>query len=398
MKKIALITFALITACAPRPQGPPNEAREDSIYFFHGRPEALLANAEAHNKSFITVKNYTAFNGFYLSSGFIDTSHSFYSRARGPRNIKAGQEPNKTLRVRTIGEDDTYSMTFNSSTGLAGYQSKIAGAFTFGFTADKNGNLNLTKFNDGKRNFEIDPDTVYYSMHKNQEYFSLSFPIYYSDGTSQYLTMHMAKTKELKWIQEDTRYYYMVAAGVRVGWDQSKPVELSLCGIKSKELKTLILESIDEWKKHLQGRLEIQTKIYEAYPPYLDLNSHCIYLIEDFQTKPEPEFKNTGATRSAIYDTILDSDIFLLKREIDKYTLLDRFFKYPDSRNLLKSIIIHEIGHFLGLAHQFDEEDLDKKDLKQTIPSIMGYDERITSIQSYDIQAIQYLYPFKKSK
>lgn len=52
-------------------------------------------------------------------------------------------------------------------------------------------------------------------------------------------------------------------------------------------------------------------------------------------------------------------------------------------REDMKANVSHEFGHMLGLGHPFESK----------VDSIMGYDEKITTLTDYDVKAVQALYP-----
>ena len=73
---------------------------------------------------------------------------------------------------------------------------------------------------------------------------------------------------------------------------------------------------------------------------------------------------------------IIDADVMIWVKENEKFgTTLE-------NTSNLQATVAHEIGHFLGLDHQFDKN----------ITSIMSY-ARVTYVTSYDTEAIARLYP-----
>lgn len=56
-----------------------------------------------------------------------------------------------------------------------------------------------------------------------------------------------------------------------------------------------------------------------------------------------------------------------------------------DNNKLLKRVLLHELGHILGLYHAFNEN------------SIMSYND-VYSLQTYDIHCLRKLYPFLLKK
>jgi hypothetical protein len=151
------------------------------------------------------------------------------------------------------------------------------------------------------------------------------------------------------------------------------------CGAPSAKIENIYRNGIDMWSQALARRLKVVTKSLYTYPPFSDLNTHCIYTVNNYQTLPGDNVMNPGTTYT-VGDTfqgkLLDSDIMIWVKENEKagQTL--------EERSSLQKTIAHEFGHFLGLDHQFSN----------SLTSIMSYDG-INWVTSYDQEAIIQLYP-----
>ncbi len=194
----------------------------------------------------------------------------------------------------------------------------------------------------------------------------------------------------------DTAYNYILGPGVKLAWDQSKDVDVTICdkahagGLYSRKVE----EAVEEWQPHLEGRLRLGFKyISEACPPFSDVNTHVVTFVPDWVELQGPDFMiaaSTGIVRDYYQSRIVDADIFLFEAEWNEalssvqagLTLASSEVSQSEAlRNEIKWTMAHELGHLLGLDHQFDG----------TL-SVMSYDDA-KSIYSYDQRAIQELYP-----
>jgi hypothetical protein len=78
---------------------------------------------------------------------------------------------------------------------------------------------------------------------------------------------------------------------------------------------------------------------------------------------------------------LLDADIMIWVKENEKNKTVLADIDY------FQSVITHEMGHVLGLHHQFDKN----------VPSIMGY-SGVDAITYYDDEALKELYPLILNK
>ncbi len=136
------------------------------------------------------------------------------------------------------------------------------------------------------------------------------------------------------------------------------------------------------WNGALARRLKIVTKTLSTYPPFSDLNTHCIYSADNYQTTFSGEIMNAGSTIT-IGDTfqgkLVHSNIIIWLKENAKAGIpLDD----KSSLRRLRRVIAHEFGHMLGLHHQFSDD----------IESIMSY-KGVEWITDYDYEVIARLYP-----
>jgi len=192
----------------------------------------------------------------------------------------------------------------------------------------------------------------------------------------------------------DKAYKYMLGPGLRTGWSQDHSVELSTCEfISNPELSRSVSQGVAPWAAVLKNRLDLSEKIYKKCPPFSDLNFHGFYFIRDW-IEVLGDYGVLGRASNS-YDLrrgeIIDSDIFILLSEWDEGLSkqgVDVFkpgvlSSNPKVKEMMISTFIHEIGHFLGLHHQFDGT-----------ASVMSYEKGSRlHLTSYDKKAVQALYP-----
>jgi hypothetical protein len=159
---------------------------------------------------------------------------------------------------------------------------------------------------------------------------------------------------------------------------------LQVCGIEDPRLIQDIRDSAKQWNQHLPQYAQVQVVIPDTYPPHSDLNTMCVYSVQDFLKETRPNVGRLGETL-VVFDhgrgVIHDADVFLLESEFKKFPVP---MMSEIRRQEREWVILHELGHLLGLDHQFDGT-----------PSIMSYEEQGPTLKLYDIQAIQELYPEK---
>ncbi len=162
---------------------------------------------------------------------------------------------------------------------------------------------------------------------------------------------------------------------------REKQVELSLCGFRQKILKDAVHRAIAQWQVALKDKLSIRvTEIESNFPPYSDLNRNCIYWIDGYKMTDNIKIVHGGASLGLPSPdglALVSSDIFLFSSEFLKYN----FTSLIDFAKGVETVALHEVGHFLGLAHPFDKN----------VPSVMNYQDRDT-LTDYDLKALHSLY------
>jgi hypothetical protein len=191
-------------------------------------------------------------------------------------------------------------------------------------------------------------------------------------------------------------FYYIYGVGVKIIWPQDKLREVRLCHPPSPEVSNAFKQALGAWNENLKGRFELTTTTASSCPPFSDLNTQTATVLDGW-IEIEGQQGQSGITKwfvDAPKGEILDADIFVYRSELAENYGVYRPGKDVTSVDAAKDSGVyafyfetfqHELGHLLGLHHQFN------KDVK----SVMGYDSSVKTLQPYDIQAIQALYPLK---
>ncbi|MBK7845443.1 MAG: hypothetical protein IPJ71_17490 [Bdellovibrionales bacterium] len=177
-------------------------------------------------------------------------------------------------------------------------------------------------------------------------------------------------------------FNYIFGKGVKIPWNNKSPLPVKICGAETRKIEKTIREAVASWTQLLTDRLEIKLEAVDIYPPFSDLNFHCIQIVDNYLVEQNPQIAKeaiTIGTSNLITNQMQDSDIFIFAKEREKY---GDFFGYIKS---LVRTARHEFGHLLTLDHQFELE------------SVMSYKPEESQCSLYDAMAIANLYPHTKS-
>jgi len=249
------------------------------------------------------------------------------------------------------------------------------------FKVSDQNTLELRALRSGEVREEI--DLLHYSLHLEKDAMSFLFRIElpelgpgivsFSFGVNYNQHDNLEMT--------DQAFNYILGPGAMVGWDQQEELLIELCD-QGDSYDALFAESMALWQAPLQDRLTLLARKSTGYPPFSDLNNHCIYLIDDRLVIQQQESAIPGLTTSIFNQTknkIIDSTVFIWLAEWGKF--LNNLPKEKLSQKKLL-VLAHEVGHLLGLDHQFKK------------PSVMSYEhENLKGLTDYDRRAIRALYP-----
>ncbi|MCB0350618.1 MAG: hypothetical protein KDD38_05505 [Bdellovibrionales bacterium] len=191
------------------------------------------------------------------------------------------------------------------------------------------------------------------------------------------------KIKKTPAATTDSQYYFLNGPGVKYRWAQNKTLDLDICGSAPDPFTNDVLLAQNTWNNALKTKLKINVnKTPKETRPFSDLNQRCLSVIDGYLSEPDPRAASFGMTLNVSDDEkheFIDGDIFIMASEFKKANVDMMNPAYDQTR---KITVLHEMGHLLGLDHQFDGP-----------VSIMGYDFSLTPmLYDYDQAAISALY------
>lgn len=387
---ILIIMFALtsLTSCGKKKNHRSSENAVVKSYFVKGDTLEIIKDTVNNPNSFITKDNFINFDGYILSNIVQFTPVEEIVKEKDPNSsIEEGHESNEIDLTKVNRENYRFnfsktndSLIFKDNENSYILKFKLVGSI-----------YQLTHLQVDKNIYPV--NEIHYSLKQDQNAFSILFYVKTDDNLITLLNFSFYKELE-KFINVDIsdvnkKFKYLLGPGVKNFWSPiEKKLEFNICKNKSEEINPVSI--LEQYKNGLKGfnsilkdRLDIFTKVYISYPPFSDLNFHCIYTINNYLVNENNFEMVAGSTYSTFnYSNreFLDSDIFIWVKEYDKNQI-----SFANQSKITK-IIIHELGHALGLDHQFTD----------SIPSIMSYNSEINEAQDYDKEALEILYPIKR--
>lgn len=387
-----------LTACVDS-----QEQNFDDIYkvnFVHGEPSAIAASPLKNKQVPFSLKNYSEYNNYKITSIQNFVKKGTYS-IQSNRNI---EQENSTSKKRKkllhkafkFNKEEANIFSFSGQLDIYKFDLKFKSLSDGSFVFHEYRDQNITNISKKNTTTEL----IHFSETIDRS--SISFLIETTSTTNTVLTAiyltKMSSDKPLENIKKNI-YNYFSGQGIMIPWNQQETVHIELC-VNKKEMQIknglnlkINTDSILAWNSLFENRLDVSYSEPSAWYPFSDLNQHCLYIIEGYQTEADPSAINFGATiLIPANDKIIDSDVLIFAGEFKKYIkILQENNTNPNHpkavafmQERLDYTIIHEMGHFWGLGHEFEKD------------SVMSYeDRRLPNISKTDSEAIKELYPLK---
>lgn len=370
--QFALLLFPLLLAGCPDT----NKNRDDEMFktVQMGHPEKLFAGADT---------NPDMWSQGYFKSGqtvWVDGLVSFESLGRYSTKRTNLQKANAASKNPGEGKKKgglppfIVSVESQSAIIFENVQLKIS----LKFIKVSNTETIIEMSENGK--VEVKSNLIHFSMEPKRRNFTLL--TYETDKGESSVSYFQFRTYPLEKVELRPNTYYKFIAGPGVYARWKKPIHLEVCGKDKNYLNEVAEIAVADWNRHLPADTKIKLSVAKRYHPFSDLNQNCLTVIDDLLMEPR---SNIGklATAYTLEDTrnleLFSSNILFFSREFAKTS---QDYRSPLLRNMFIYTVTHEIGHTLGLDHQFDVQ----------VPSIMSYEKDVLSTTAYDAAAIGELY------
>jgi len=331
-------------------------------YFVRGDPMELIKGATLNKVSFLTVNNFDEFNGYSVVHK--DHYSQFSPYIEGLNDIEDENKTNdKDESLLNKYASYQYFMERDQADNTFAYKNQQGGDQTLVFEIESD-SLVLKNFGG------FDVNTIHYSYNQQRSIFSFLFT-FQENGHTSISAITFKKSQLNKSIARSEEDYRFTFNNLKLRL-QNKNIILATCGKFDESEITIMKSSLAQWNLNDAG-LILKLKETNDFPPYSDVNTNCIVPVRKYLVRNN-SFRFTGGFVTEMIDyqanTLLPSSIFIMFSEKSRSEV---------GSFDLETIFKHEVGHFLGLGHEF------------RLDSIMGYND-FNSISGHDYKALKSLY------
>lgn len=391
LKVVLILCLGIFAISCSKPQTSKSK-KTISKYFVNGNPELLIAGATLDSNSFFKLDNVEELRKFHFSGAaiFVEKTQFTTDDDLSQDDLEAENMPTDADKTRDRKGSDGFFYQATSESYKLSLHSLDSETADVALLFNKNEanvlNINAISFSGQTLPVEV----LHYSLNKNESAFSLLFRAKSRDDgrviAAFYFSKNTPNATDISYV--DSSYNYVAGPGVAVGWDQGVEHSLGYCGKDASTFSSIVNDSLDVWIAQLgDERLKIRKQSHETFPPFTDLNTNCVYVVDKYMTIVDQDAVNGGITLPVINylsGEFSSANVLMFQGEIDKITRLggDQNFKNQH----FKETLIYELGHFFGLDHKGLGAD-------DSVDSIMSYSHDGANLESYDIEAVQALYP-----
>ena len=368
---------------------------QSTTYWVKGNPRKMLEPTQPNPTSFIRTSNLEDFQGWSFRAVY-----NFAERAEVPqqRNLRQAEldsvEPRYQRRRPSF-----FRFSYIEEKNQYHYQSSDEDfplVFIFSPATDDQERLELQAIQ--SREDVANLELIHYSLSDDKQ--AMSFLFFEKMGRNKApegevlteIIFHKNFSDRDVTRIHSPRYPFYFGPGAKIRWPQQRKITLRYCDMPDHSLnfmfKKAFTQAVSTWNDLLQDRLQIEGEIVQDYPPFSDLNYHCVYPLEDYQFSPTPSSTwtamNTLTLPNSTNATIISSDVFIPLASWT-YQIAHSQLTPNQWQQSATETMIHELAHVLGLGHVTDT----------SVESIMRYTSDASTPTLYDIEMIEALYPLQ---
>jgi hypothetical protein len=362
-----------LTACGTPKKKKSSAPAPTQKIFVHGDPREVIKGATFDRESFLTVSDAAAFDGFE-STTFMFLQQS--EAATTPTTQESLEEENAATTAEEAPAPPTFRMR---DLGGGTWQYAPAGGDPKGEYV----RLGFESVGDKlvlKSAWDLPVEVLHYSVRPDREVMSFllqlhDYPEYGDVIIAAYF--HKPGDAAAALTDVDSTYNYLLGEGVATAWQDK--IEVSLCGAFDPREESAARKAIAGWAKSGKvGSHELTLTANKTPAPFSDVNENCVLMVDAFSLESRYDAAVLGAAFPVVdgaAQRIIASDVLLFRKGFEK------IYGSSLTEADIEATAAHELGHFLGLDHEFDP----------SVESIMSYDQ-VLEIKPHDRAAIEAVY------